>query len=153
LCTSHQKEKLLLPQVRKLLNEIVSEEAKATFSSFESIVIHRDGTLFDSEQRRIDLALQDLRSSGIVRSDARYSMLEISKTAPAPGARFPHERTPVLLRTQRHCFHPSHSKYQLGDFVGAHDFFNLDLDGAAFRIGKRKLEAERREDILSFEEV
>jgi hypothetical protein len=51
------------------------------------------------------------------------------------------------------CFHPSHSKYQLGDFVGAHDFFNLDLDGAAFRIGKRKLEAERREDILSFEEV
>jgi hypothetical protein len=84
LCTSHQKEKLLLPQVRKLLNEIVSEEANATFSSFESIVIHRDGTLFDSEQRGIDLALQDLRSSGIVRSDARYAMLEISKTAPAP---------------------------------------------------------------------
>jgi len=84
LCTSHQKEKLLLPQVRKLLNDIVSEEAKATFSCFESIVIHRDGTLFDSEQRGIDLALQDLRSSGIVRSDARYAMLEISKTAPAP---------------------------------------------------------------------
>jgi argonaute-like protein implicated in RNA metabolism and viral defense len=84
LCTSHQKEKLLSQQVRKLLNEIVTEESRATFSAFGSIVIHRDGILFDSEQRAIMAALQDLRSSGVIRDDARFGMLEISKTAPAP---------------------------------------------------------------------
>ena len=36
---------------------------------------------------------------------------------------------------------------------GTRDFFTLDLDGAIFRIGKRKLEAEREGNILSFEQT
>jgi hypothetical protein len=84
LSTSHQKEKLLSQQVRKLLTQIIREEAQATFSAFESVVIHRDGLLFESERQGILAAVEELRQEGILRSDARCALLELSKTAPAP---------------------------------------------------------------------
>jgi hypothetical protein len=84
LSTSHQKEKLLSQQVRKLLAQIIREEAQATFSIFSSIVIHRDGILFESERRGILAALDDLKGSGVLRTDCSYALLELSKTAPAP---------------------------------------------------------------------
>lgn len=84
LSTSHQKEKLLSQQVRKLLVQIIGDEARATLSIFGSVVIHRDGILFESERRGILAALEDLERSGALRTDCRHALLELSKTAPAP---------------------------------------------------------------------
>jgi hypothetical protein len=84
LSTSHQKEKLLSQQLRKLLVELITAEAQATFSCFKSLVIHRDGILFDSERRGIESAIEDLRGTGSLRSDCQYAVLEIPKSGPVP---------------------------------------------------------------------
>lgn len=84
LSTSSQKEKLLSQQVRKLLFEIVKAESEATFSSFSSIVIHRDGILFDSEHRGFLDAVDELRNNGTLASDSKHAFLEISKSAASP---------------------------------------------------------------------
>lgn len=84
LSTSSQKEKLLAQQVRKLLVEIVKAESEATFTCFKSLVIHRDGILFDTELRGFLGALEELRAVGSLASDSKHAFLEISKSAPSP---------------------------------------------------------------------
>lgn len=82
--TSNQKEKLLAQQVRTMLFDVVASESRATASVFESIMIQRDGILWESERLGICRALKDLVAEGALRPDSQYAILEIPKTAPAP---------------------------------------------------------------------
>ena len=85
--TSRQKEKLREEQMEKYLVEIISDEATARKEPARVIVIHRDGRVFPSEITGAKQAIERLRSSGIIASDATLTILEIAKTPQAP-ARF-----------------------------------------------------------------
>ena len=83
---SNQKERLLAQQVRKLIVEVVTKEAETKVHTLpiRSLVIHRDGILYPSERAGVQKAIEDLKQAGILLADARYAMLEIPKSAPAP---------------------------------------------------------------------
>jgi hypothetical protein len=83
---SNQKEQLLTQQVRKLVVEVVSKEAQTNAYELplRSIVVHRDGILWQSEQLGIKKAIDDLKMQGILADDAKYAMLELPKSAAAP---------------------------------------------------------------------
>ena len=83
---SNQKERLLAQQVRKLIVEVVTKEAETKVHTLpiQSLVIHRDGILYPSERAGVHKAIEDLKQAGILSADARYAMLEIPKSAPAP---------------------------------------------------------------------
>src|SRR5205085_1547383 len=85
--TSRQKEKLREEQMEKYLIEIISDEATARADRARVIVIHRDGRVFPSEIAGAKKAIERLRSSGVIASDATLTILEIAKTPQAP-ARF-----------------------------------------------------------------
>src|SRR5258708_1458323 len=80
---SKQKEQLHPDQVKKYLIEIVREEAKESHSPTGTIVIHRDGRLWENERAGISGAFEALKSEGLVSSSARLAILEIPKTSQA----------------------------------------------------------------------
>lgn len=82
--TSRQKEKLLAEQFRTYLLEIVRDEFAVTARPFKSLVLHRDGRLFGEEQEGAKAAVTRLKAEGTLTADATLTMLEISKTEPAP---------------------------------------------------------------------
>lgn len=82
--TSKQKERLLAKQVKKYLIEIIEEEVELSGETIESIVIHRDGRLFQSERDGANEALELLKQKNIIATNATLTILEISKSSPAP---------------------------------------------------------------------
>ena len=82
--TSRQKEKLLPNQIRSHLLDIIRDEFSVTGRPFRSVVLHRDGRLFFEEQEGARAAVVQLKAEGTLSPDAMLTMLEISKTEPAP---------------------------------------------------------------------
>lgn len=80
---SKQKEQLHPDQVKKYLLEIVREEAKDSSTPITTIVIHRDGRLWENERAGILSAFESLKSEGLVSATARLAILEIPKTSQA----------------------------------------------------------------------
>ena len=83
---SNQKEQLLTQQVRKLLTEVVTKEARTNAYQLPltSLVIHRDGILWHTEKDGVLKAIEDLKRDGIIAANAEYAMLEIPKNTAAP---------------------------------------------------------------------
>jgi hypothetical protein len=82
--TSSQRERLLSGQVQAHLLDIVTMEARASSQEIRNVTLHRDGRLFDSELAGAKRAMDILRRQGTIASDATLTLLEISKTSPAP---------------------------------------------------------------------
>lgn len=70
-------------QCRQYFCEVVIKVAAQSDSSIKNIVIHRDGRLYDTEIKGLNLGLQDLKDKGIVESDAEITFVEIPQTSPA----------------------------------------------------------------------
>jgi hypothetical protein len=84
--TSRHKEKLETGRFKSYLMEIVGQEAAARKPGDEirTIVIHRDGRLFDSEWKGAHQAFEQLKKTGIIASDATLTIVEIQKSSPVP---------------------------------------------------------------------
>jgi len=80
---SNQKEQLSPELIKKYLVEIIRKEALDTNSSVQSIVIHRDGRLWEAEKPGIPKAIDTLKAEEVILSDACFAVLEIPKTARA----------------------------------------------------------------------
>ncbi len=76
---SRQKEKLLEDQLKKYLEDIIEEEAGSSPALIRNIVIHRDGRLFSTEIKGALSALENLKRTGIIASDALLTLVEIPK--------------------------------------------------------------------------
>ena len=76
---SKQKEKLLKEQIYKYLIEIIEQEANTLFIPIQTIVIHRDGRMYQSETDGAYAAIEHLKSEGIISSNATLTILEIPK--------------------------------------------------------------------------
>ena len=81
---SRQKEKLSRDQVKKIFEEGVRKEAAIGQKPIQSIVIHRDGRLYDTEIKGIEAAFKVVRSEGIIAKDASLNFVEVPKSGPAP---------------------------------------------------------------------
>lgn len=80
---SNQKERLLADQVRKHFCEIVGKEL-ALHEPVRTIVVHRDGRVWQSELDGLHKGLQALKDERVLPADATLTILEISKSSPAP---------------------------------------------------------------------
>jgi hypothetical protein len=80
--TSRQKEKLTRDQTKAYLVEIIREEAKARMEPITTIVLQRDGRLFDTERNGAHDAIEFLKREGTIAPDATITLVEIPKTSP-----------------------------------------------------------------------
>jgi len=80
---SSQKEQLLAEQVKKYLAEIIRKEA-ALGVAVRSIVVHRDGRVWQSERDGMHKALAALKAEGDVAPDATITILEVWKSSIVP---------------------------------------------------------------------
>jgi hypothetical protein len=80
---SRQKEQLSTAQVRECLIEILNKEVDRNNEPILSIVIHRDGRMYECEIEGAKQAIETLKSQGVLLKDATLTILEISKSAPA----------------------------------------------------------------------
>ena len=81
---SQQKEKLMAKQCREYFYEIINRLAEQTEVLIKNIVVHRDGQLYDTETKGINLALQQLKDEELVDPETAITFVEIPKSAPAP---------------------------------------------------------------------
>lgn len=79
---SRQREMLLADQVATYMLELIRLEAAASNELIRTIVVHRDGRLWESEREGILRAVERLRTEGVIASDATGTILELSKTSP-----------------------------------------------------------------------
>lgn len=84
---SRQRERLLAPQVKKYLMELVAKEREHLTEPVRHVVIHRDGRLWESEREGAKQAMAALKEQRVVAADASLSLLEIGKSSLIP-ARF-----------------------------------------------------------------
>lgn len=82
--TSRQGERLLERQLTAYLVEILRDEAAARSDPIRTVVIHRDGRVYQSELIGAHEAMQILRQEGAIDPAATLTILEIPKTSPAP---------------------------------------------------------------------
>ena len=105
---SSQKERLQPEQVRKYFTEIIRKEA-ALGVKIRSIVVHRDGRVYQSELDGLHKAFDVLKADGIIAADATLTILEIQKTSPVPLRLFEatgdNGRRPWVLNPQVGCYH------------------------------------------------
>ncbi len=80
---SSQQEQLLPEQIKKYLVEIVRKEASESGDQVRSLVIHRDGRLWEAERPGVYEAMKILKDEGTGSLDAKYAILEIPKTSQA----------------------------------------------------------------------
>lgn len=80
--TSRQKEKLTEEQIKAYLVEIIREEANARTEPISTIVLQRDGRIFDTEIQGVHGALDLLKAENVVSPDATITIVEIPKTSP-----------------------------------------------------------------------
>jgi len=80
---SKQREKLLDGQARKYFLEVLQEELRSLTLGeiIRHIVVHRDGTAYDSEICGIRAAIEELKQAGELPKDATLTILEIAKSA------------------------------------------------------------------------
>jgi hypothetical protein len=81
--TSKQKEQLPSDQVKTCLMEILTKEVEQAAYPILSVVIHRDGRMYESEIEGAKQAIAALKSQGILPENATLTILEISKSASA----------------------------------------------------------------------
>ena len=82
--TSRQKERLLEAQMSAYLVEVLRREAQVRGASLSRFVVHRDGRAWPSELDGVRHAVHQLRSEGCLARDARYAVVEVSKSSPVP---------------------------------------------------------------------
>jgi hypothetical protein len=80
--TSKQKEKLTERQIRKYLIELIAEEARSASEPIRTIVVHRDGIVFDEEAAGARQAVRELKDRGVIAADADLTILAIAKSSP-----------------------------------------------------------------------
>ncbi|MGD0061701.1 MAG: hypothetical protein ABSD58_20020 [Verrucomicrobiia bacterium] len=79
---SQQKEKLMPKQCREYFMEIISLLAAQDNQSIKHIAIHRDGRLYETEIKGINMGLEQLKAQGTLGPDAQVTFVEIPKTSP-----------------------------------------------------------------------
>ncbi|MFM9949462.1 MAG: hypothetical protein ACKV1O_16110 [Saprospiraceae bacterium] len=85
LTESKQREKLTENCIKNvLLDQVKYEWELSGQNPFKSIVIHRDGRIFDTEERGIATAVNQLKKAGYLSSDGTVTILEIAKTSMVP---------------------------------------------------------------------
>src|SRR5262249_17720417 len=77
---ARQREMLLADQVATYMLELIRLEAAGSDELIRTIVVHRDGRLWESEREGILRAVDRHRTEGVIASDATVTILEISKT-------------------------------------------------------------------------
>jgi hypothetical protein len=82
--TSRQKEKLLVEQVDAYLTQLIREESATSDRPIGDIVLHQDGRAWPPHLEGAKRAIKRLKAEGTVASDADLTVLEISKSSPAP---------------------------------------------------------------------
>ena len=82
--TSRQKERLLTAQMSTYIMEVLRREAEARGGPLSGLVIHRDGRAWPSELDGIRHAIRQLRLEGCLAANARYAVVEVSKSSPVP---------------------------------------------------------------------
>jgi hypothetical protein len=80
--TSKQREKLAKDQVLTHIAAMIRDVQARLGRPVQSVVIHRDGRCFQSEQDGISAAIDKLKTEGVIARDGTLTVLEISKTAP-----------------------------------------------------------------------
>jgi hypothetical protein len=78
---STHKEQLSPDLIKKYLLEVISKEAADSTSPVKSIVIHRDGRLWEAERPGIHKTMVALRADGIISPEAQFAVLEIPKSS------------------------------------------------------------------------
>jgi len=81
---SSQKERLAKDQVKTILIDVLREEARNGRDTLRSLVVHRDGRLYDSEIRGIESAFRALQKEGAITQDASLNLVAVPKSSPAP---------------------------------------------------------------------
>jgi hypothetical protein len=80
---SKQKEQLHPDQVKKYLVELVRQERQESQKPIDTLVVHRDGRLWENERVGFASAFEVLRAEGAFSSAIRYAILEIPKKSQA----------------------------------------------------------------------
>lgn len=83
LKTSNKHEKLSSGIVQNLIEEMFRQEAPFLSKLTRTIVIHRDGRVFESEIAGMRAACTSLAKEGLIDPDFDLNVLEIGKTSPA----------------------------------------------------------------------
>jgi|SRR5579859_1694638 len=81
--TSRQKERLLRDQMRVYLLEVLRQEIPSQSGAVTTIVLHRDGRAYQSEQEGAADSIAILKREHTLTQDATLTILDIPKTAPA----------------------------------------------------------------------
>ncbi len=82
---SKQHEKLTKDNIKQIIYEQVVEEWKFNKNQpLKTVVIHRDGRIFDTEEDGISTAEKRLKKEGYLANDATVTILEIAKTSMTP---------------------------------------------------------------------
>jgi argonaute-like protein implicated in RNA metabolism and viral defense len=92
--TSEQKEKLSRDHIRKQITDIIAREQKLEKRGIKNIVIHRQGTLFPSEERGVQDALNILVKRGAIESNYTCTFVELRTTSRVPFRLFRIEDRP-----------------------------------------------------------
>jgi hypothetical protein len=82
--TSRQKERLLPIQVERDLTQLIREDVENRGGPVHQIVLHQDGHAWAPHLEGARRALDRLQRDGILAPDADLTVLEISKSSPAP---------------------------------------------------------------------
>jgi len=97
---SKQKEKLTRNQMATILYDTLHTHLIALEVRPQSLIIHRDGRTYESEQAGIQQAVKRLKSEGVLTADAIVGVVDIRKTS-AIRLRIVEERSDGLLVNPR----------------------------------------------------
>jgi hypothetical protein len=71
-------------KLKAYLLDILRREAAARQSPIQTVLIHRDGRVWPSELEGTRKAFEFLKREGTLAPDVTFTVLEISKSSPAP---------------------------------------------------------------------
>lgn len=79
---SQRKEKLSALQMRAYMVESIREVARNRDKLIKTILLQRDGRVFDTEEKGAHEAIEQLKKEKVIAQDATLTIIEISKSAP-----------------------------------------------------------------------
>ena len=82
--TSRQSERLHDDQLSAYFVSVLREEAAARTELIKTVVVHRDGRIYQSELIGAHDAMDLLKQQGVINQQATLTILEIAKTSPSP---------------------------------------------------------------------
>lgn len=85
---SEQREQLGKDHIRNMVCKIINEEQRGEKRSIKNIVIHRQGTLFDSEKQGIENALKILSKQSLIDNNYKCTFVEVRTTSRVPFRMF-----------------------------------------------------------------